>query len=525
MITDKNSYTKMQEEVVKYSTNLVSSEEIKSFSEHIQTKLADFNPSIMVYGTYNAGKSTLLNAMFGQEEMAKTGDSPETAEVHGYEYNGVTIYDTPGINAPQEHEEVTKEHLDKSEIILFVLSNDGPLEEEYVFEKISEIIKANKPIILVLNNKRGTELNSKEAIDEMNKVNVNLSRIGDRNGIDKIENKVAICMVNAKTALKAKIEKKDLLLEKSNILQLEKMIEEVLKKSGTNEVINALNIYIQKFIDNVILKIDNKIDIKEVQKTEELITYLEKYKQSSDIKLKNIVSKQTPLLSDELVSILLCGSTTERILNDHIEKTMQDIVQHIESEAHVIENNLEIKCEEFIKEFISINPEYAHIDNLSSNNETKESSFFSDDIKDKVSEVFKNQNVTKEGLKTIFSIAKKYLPKSVMHGKGPVWMTKAAGKAAAGLTVIMSGYEIYSAKKEHEEVIQRERDRTLSAKNSAQSISDDIQAGLFSNIDEIISALFNNLIKNYKNASKELNNGNKSLLANKDELLRIINIL
>ncbi|MCX6075663.1 MAG: dynamin family protein [Campylobacterales bacterium] len=529
MITDKNGYVKIQQEVTEYSSDLVSQEEIDSFSEHIQTKLTDFNPSIMVYGTYNAGKSTLLNALFGQEEMAKTGDSPETAEVYGYEYNGVTIYDTPGINAPQEHEEVTKEHLDKSEIILFVLSNDGSLEEQFVYEKISEIVKANKPIILVLNNKRGTELNSKEAIDEINKVNVNLSRIGDRNGIDRIENKVAICMVNAKTALKAKIENKNLLLEKSNILQLEKMIEEVLEKSGTSEVINALNGYIQKFIDNVILKIDNKIDTKEVQKTEELITFLEKYKQSSEVKLKNIVSKQTPLLSDELASILLSGSATESILNDHIEKTIQEIVQHIESEARAIESNLEIKCEEFTKEFITINPEYPHIDNLSSNNETKESSPMLDGLKNEAISRLKDNNVMKEGAQKILSTAKEYLPKSVMHGKGPVWIEKVAGKAAGkvaiGITVVMSACNMYSAHKEHEEAIQRERKRTLSAKNSAQSISNGIQAGLFANIDEIISALFNNLIKNYKNASKQLDNNNGSLLTNKDELLSIINRL
>jgi len=141
MIVDKNRYKKIVEDVIKYSKNEVSENDLKQFQQHIEEKLENFEPTLMVYGTYNAGKSTLLNALFGIEEMAKTGDSPETAEVSEYKYNGYTIYDTPGINAPIEHEEVTNQHLKKCEVILFVLSNDGSLEEEYVYTKISKIIR------------------------------------------------------------------------------------------------------------------------------------------------------------------------------------------------------------------------------------------------------------------------------------------------------------------------------------------------------------------------------------------------
>jgi len=111
MIVNKNEYKDIVQDAVKYAQNEVSDDELKKFQKHIETKLENFEPTLMVYGTYNAGKSTLLNALFGIEEMAKTGDSPETAEVYEYKYHGYTIYDTPGINAPIEHEEVTNEHL------------------------------------------------------------------------------------------------------------------------------------------------------------------------------------------------------------------------------------------------------------------------------------------------------------------------------------------------------------------------------------------------------------------------------
>ena len=305
--------------------------------------------------------------------MAKTGDSPETAEVHGYEYNGVVIYDTPGINAPIEHDDVTKEHLDKCEIILFVMSNDGSLEEEYIYNKISEIVKANKPIIIVLNNKRGTELNSNEAIEEINKVNINLSKIGDKHGIDKIENKVGLCMINARTALKGKVENKSLLLKGSNIGQLEVMLDDILVQSGSSEVINALNVYIQKFVNNVIERTDNKIDIKELQKIEELITYLEKSKQSSDIKLKNIVSKQMPILTDELSSSILEG-TTKNNINSLIEEYYRKITQQIETEVHNIESNLKTKIDAFCIEIKNLYPEYADLGETERNKDSTEPS-------------------------------------------------------------------------------------------------------------------------------------------------------
>ncbi len=131
----------------------------------------------MVYGTYNAGKSTLLNALFGQDEMAKTGDAPETFKVTEYKYNGYTLYDTPGINAPIEHELITEEHLKKSELILFVLSNDGSFEERFVYEKIANVVKMGKPILIVVNNKKGTKKNSKEELEELKKINENLRTI------------------------------------------------------------------------------------------------------------------------------------------------------------------------------------------------------------------------------------------------------------------------------------------------------------------------------------------------------------
>ena len=74
MVVDKNEYIVIKNEVLKYGESLCTNEELDSFLKHIDSKLNDFRPTLMIYGAYNAGKSTLLNALFGKDEYAKTGE-------------------------------------------------------------------------------------------------------------------------------------------------------------------------------------------------------------------------------------------------------------------------------------------------------------------------------------------------------------------------------------------------------------------------------------------------------------------
>lgn len=76
---------------------------------------------IMVYGIYNAGKSTLINALIG-ERVAKTGDIPMTSSVDDYRWNNSIILDTPGVDAPMEHEKVTREQMLKADAVIFVVN-------------------------------------------------------------------------------------------------------------------------------------------------------------------------------------------------------------------------------------------------------------------------------------------------------------------------------------------------------------------------------------------------------------------
>jgi GTP-binding protein EngB required for normal cell division len=63
---------------------------------------------LAVMGQYNAGKSTLINALLG-EKRAETGDAPTTRQPCAYDLRDFSIVDLPGGDArPEEQQEAQR---------------------------------------------------------------------------------------------------------------------------------------------------------------------------------------------------------------------------------------------------------------------------------------------------------------------------------------------------------------------------------------------------------------------------------
>ncbi|MDW8327069.1 MAG: dynamin family protein [Anaerolineales bacterium] len=128
---------------------------------------------IVVVGEFNAGKSTLINALLGEKVMVE-GVTPTTARVtlvkwgpeiaeHIVDEDFATvthplallrelnIVDTPGTNAViRRHERLTGEFVPRSDLVLFITSADRPMteSERQFLERIREW---GKKVALVLN--------------------------------------------------------------------------------------------------------------------------------------------------------------------------------------------------------------------------------------------------------------------------------------------------------------------------------------------------------------------------------------
>jgi small GTP-binding protein len=128
---------------------------------------------LVIVGEFNSGKSTLINALLG-EQLLEDGVTPTTHRIHcltwgeassretdgsGVEHiqapidilRQIQIVDTPGTNAlDRDHETLTQSFVPRSDLVVFVTSADRPLtESERAF--IEGIREWGKKLVLVIN--------------------------------------------------------------------------------------------------------------------------------------------------------------------------------------------------------------------------------------------------------------------------------------------------------------------------------------------------------------------------------------
>ena len=129
--------------------------------------------TIVIVGEFNAGKSSLINALFGQKLRAE-GPVPVDDRIsilrHGdlaaqkrlsdfvdeqfypVEFlRNITLVDTPGTNSiVQRHQEITEDYIPRADLVLFVTSIDRPLSESE--RRFLEYIREwGKKVVFVLN--------------------------------------------------------------------------------------------------------------------------------------------------------------------------------------------------------------------------------------------------------------------------------------------------------------------------------------------------------------------------------------
>ena len=128
---------------------------------------------LVIAGEFNSGKSSFINALLG-DKVVTEGVTPTTDRITLLRYAAdpaerpieefllersfpadvlkrLTIVDTPGTNAIiRRHEELTREFIPRSDLVLFITSADRPFtESERAF--LSAIQEWGKKIVIVLN--------------------------------------------------------------------------------------------------------------------------------------------------------------------------------------------------------------------------------------------------------------------------------------------------------------------------------------------------------------------------------------
>ncbi len=309
--------------------------------------LSKIEPSMMFFGVYNAGKSTLLNAIFGKG-IASVADVPETHRVTSYDWNNFKLVDTPGINGPENDERVSKTEIRKHDVILFVIDDGDTFDTDKVTNEILEIIIEQRPLILVLNCKQNLDNNVVNSKRE--KIAKNIDRAAEIKNIGNVFHKYEFIAVDAKTAYQARLENSELLLKHSNIEPLENAMSRHLEKSDTfKSIINPVK-QICQLIDKLLLELDSNITNSKQKYLVDMLADLSNKKayaiKSTELSIRNIVAD----FNKEMYSCLTNGGDIESLNKDLSEKVKDIIVKAVEKltsdiDLEVKNINIEVKSE------------------------------------------------------------------------------------------------------------------------------------------------------------------------------------
>lgn len=300
----------------------IQGDQAASLEQTIDHKLANLQPSIMLYGIYNAGKSTLINALMGAEHAA-VSDRPETAAIHRYDWHGYQIFDTPGVDAPAEHQQITEAHLASVEVVLFVMSTNGAFDESSIYKRLAQVVLNQKHLIIVLNDKTGTDEQNKHAI--LNKVNENLLKALKKNA--DLMAQIPVVFLNARTGLKGRLEGKKLLVQKSNITQLEAVIKEKMAQTSSFDSIKALAQVCLPTLNQIAAVIDQQFEQSSEKALLEQMKNAELVRINLEMEVERSIAKFMPEMQDSIRDLLYDGS-------DEPEQLQFDVVRLVDQYSH-----------------------------------------------------------------------------------------------------------------------------------------------------------------------------------------------
>lgn len=335
----ENNKTSLVNAIHEYNSEDIKLNNYISEIESIYSnKLKDVKPYIMVYGIYNAGKSSIINELLG-DDLAAVNDKPETDSVDEYEWNGYIIADTPGVGAPIKHEEVTTEHLRRADIVMFVMASTGSNEKDDNYRRLKAITDAGKKVIIIINDKNG-DLGSND--QELGIITAKVKDNLRQYNLDS--NDYVITIVNAKRARDGRIKNKPALVEKSNIQELKGIILAELKKTNNYIVINNAILDILTEINSIqsyLVAYDNKSEILALK------NLLDNIRNSKKV-LKSNMGEYITLKTNKLMPIVEADIWENKenedkismVFNEHIQNLHQDIVKKLEEELAITNQDI-----------------------------------------------------------------------------------------------------------------------------------------------------------------------------------------
>jgi hypothetical protein len=280
-----------------------------------------------------------MNALIG-EHRAAVSDVPTTVRVDAYQWREYTIYDTPGINAPKRDEEISKEHLAKCDVIIFVLDTAGAFNLGKNYQELVDIARSGKRLLMVLNNKSiDCDLQTDEGRLAIAKIREHIyedfsskyREDGTRISANELAKKYKVIVVNARDAIDARTndqlpaEARQQLLEISNIGELEDAIVDEYGRTNGYTILRQIAEKIKGAMGNL----SNRIGIlQRDENMESVVKALEDVREIQELTLQKLgdYAREEAQNLDDGISAILLGASNEA----DVQKKIGDLVKPFE---------------------------------------------------------------------------------------------------------------------------------------------------------------------------------------------------
>ncbi len=434
----------------------------QNFAEVAQVfadKEADFNIKVMMYGVYNAGKSTLINALLG-EHIAAVGDIPMTDKIEQYQWKNYTIIDTPGIDAPKAHEIVTQAQLRTVDGIIFVVNPQGVVEERKTLEVLVALLADRRKVFLVFNEKQ--KLSDEDFMKLKDAVRIRIQEIAAARGLYNILKDIPILRINAKLALKARLDSPQL-LEYSGYNQLAAELSHFLAGISHQDVLDRLVTLLRNYITSALQELNNEENETIIQNYNQLLQRLSaEYYQATE-RLQSLIEQEGSTVQRQSKLLLQRDPTNcEAAITGLLEESVTHFVLAMGKESQYLALQFQGEIEELEQMIIDSSKLSVQLKDLNLTHENRSNqSLLQDENQPEglinpqtinntvqtVARVTKPEHIV-AGLKLV----KEWLP-SLMKGVGPKTMEKWAGTivgrwipyVGTAVTVLTSVWDMFGA--------------------------------------------------------------------------------
>lgn len=281
-------------------------EKVKALKKMLSTKQEKME--VVIAGNVKAGKSTLINAIFKDETLCQTGVVRTTAENQLIESEIYRVMDTPGINANDEDTLVAKEGYEHSDFFIFAhnIVEGELLAQELDFLKelqgyFNDDEQFARNIVIVFTN--ADQLTDENKQLAQKKINEQLALITQAS--------LKIITVDSISYLTALAENKLLLMEHSNIPNLQSYLDEVAKRFNAN-------------IHTERAQMDN---VKKSELLEEMTAYEEVLKQQLESAQSSTIDTNT--ITELLAEVKSFPKKVEKLLQPENIKSKQSFNTHV----------------------------------------------------------------------------------------------------------------------------------------------------------------------------------------------------